>query len=396
MNNIKRYSPKCQAQKENYFITKCAWDPLLNSVEYISSRIQSEQAVFNVIVQEFLKRKHCYLSQKEIATRAKVGFSTAKRAIANLFKAKLLIKIGKYQDYCIYRIPEFLFHKSISSRLKYIIPALQFVFLPYLYCDYSTLFRKRDTYNYNLFINTESVSVTKLKDKLLTKRVENLRPEKRRFGDLDPDFEKKGRVVMEVYGQEPPIVMDLIPEAVEKFKSLELTVAGKVRLSAFPDAVMREIDAVFSRKQGIKEPMAYIFKAALRICDQRNITPDWERKRYLQKHLRVSDNSPCYINYVFKPAQAEPWMKHKSSAISGNKTDASMNKYGAKQDESRLNSNHSAESEDLINKRKSFEATDPFVELAKCEEQYKMNPTNFFVLCSYNAARRRCGLPDQL
>ncbi len=326
INNHTREAAGCQEPNKTFSaIDKRNINLLLNSPK-------SHLIFLNNLIQRSHYHQHIYSRQDTLGRGIDRCPRTVRRICDRLEEWGLMRREWRgVKKTCHYYINPALFSASMVALLKHLLPALIANFL-YINLLFSA---ECPTKELNLFINNKAKRITELRDKHTTKRVENLRVKWREnVTEVPGRFLKRG-VVMEICGEEPPILESLLPKAVHEIKSVQLTLAGKVKLSPFPDAVLKYVDSRLLKAQGIKDPIAFMCKLANQECAAQGIQPRWDLKSYLQKHLRVSDNSPCYTNYVMKPAQSKPWMKYKSSAVAGAKS-SSMDKSGGRSGEERI------------------------------------------------------------
>jgi hypothetical protein len=97
----------------------------------------------------------------------------------------------------------------------------------------------------------------------------------------------------------------LFTTGVEKVATvIPLTLAGKVKVAAFDDRVL--LDALYSYNKSsatIRDPFNWFIKTCGILAAKRNLTPDLQKERSLQKQLNITDAMPR-INMVEKPTIA--------------------------------------------------------------------------------------------
>lgn len=87
----------------------------------------------------------------------------------------------------------------------------------------------------------------------------------------------------------------LEPEVL-KITEIPLTKWGQIRMCAFPAHIITH--ARLSYDKSLKGQAAFIslFQAALLICREKNIEPDWKRVQYLTTFFKQPDNAPMVLN----------------------------------------------------------------------------------------------------
>lgn len=355
-------------------------DPIKQFPHYIADCTDAERLVYNILVKCSFLFKRMFMGQEAIARMAGVCLKTVGRALKKFHKAGLLMKIGRHEKTCIYKLPTFIFEQSIRYQLSYLLPALQFVALTLLFSTNNCQSESCPTSNYSFIKTSQSQHKQYNCKRLNTEKVENLRLKNSENSRFCCDVKKK-RVVMskmtEVYGSEPASPEDLLPKAVQNITSIKLTLAGKVWLSPFPEHVLKKIDCALAKAVNVNDPFRYLFKSAMEECRSQGIQPDWEKRRILTKEFHVSDNSPLFTDYVPNTAKPTTSPVDKSSFVANRSSSQSSFQGKSRDDNIRYNSAHSSMTE---SESKKIVPEDPREELAKYEKLYQANPNEFLAI----------------
>ncbi len=289
-------------------------------INYISHCRTSKLHIINT----FIKLSHTFrevrVSQEQIAKLA--GFKsreTANRIIAELHKEGFLWKAGVYKDVCSYKIPVSIF--KYIKQLKYVLPALCLLHV-------SVLFSKHDhTRYYNYLLNIKRSDRYSIRDSVLLSKEGRANKKKR-------CWRSNGfAMINEVKGEDPSVIFGSFSPAIENFKSLALTDAGKVHLCIFPDKILKIADEQLCKRTAVKDPMGYIFGTCLKLCKENGYKLAIRlRERYIATMgIKYSDNLELYTSCIVKISNSTPTPPQKFSN-------------GIK-DNSQFNANHAAMSE---------------------------------------------------
>lgn len=101
---------------------------------------------------------------------------------------------------------------------------------------------------------------------------------------------------------------ELISPALRTLKSLNLTQAGQVKLSAYPDDAIRWADATIAirnKKSPISQPFSYFNSLCMSYCSDKKLAPQWNHVKKLIAALGIKADEPLLLNKEIKePEQA--------------------------------------------------------------------------------------------
>lgn len=267
----------------------------------------AECRILDHIVSLSYSCKEIYPSYKYIAQRCGVTERTVQRACGKLRRLGLLKIAGKYKGTSRYFINPLILNACIREEIKYLLPSLILVFNKNSIKINSLQSVKCPTIRDSLF--------KKLKHKAEASTLPMLRHTTERQCTRARVYESNQKSWSsmkqdEVYGSAEPTVDELVPAAAMRFKSLALTRAGQIALSAYPNDIIEKADKRLATAGGVEDPMGYVHKICIAECRERKIEPDWKKRATLLSFYSVSDNSLLYENYV-------PKVKKPSTYVAG-------------------------------------------------------------------------------
>ncbi len=87
----------------------------------------------------------------------------------------------------------------------------------------------------------------------------------------------------------------LEPE-VFKITEIPLTKWGQIRFCAFPAHIISQARLNYDKTLKGHPAFVSLFQAALLVCREKNIEPDWKRVEYLARFFKQPDNAPMVLN----------------------------------------------------------------------------------------------------
>lgn len=119
-----------------------------------------------------------------------------------------------------------------------------------------------------------------------------------------------------IKGESMVTPVPVIPKSLENFKSLKLTLEGKIYLSIYPDDILAIADKRLKANIAtVKKPIAYIQSVCNKLCEQRGITPNRSLRYQLAvaHKITLSDNSLLHEPVEIKPVDVIAQPSAKSS-----------------------------------------------------------------------------------
>lgn len=238
-------------------------DPILA----ISSLNKSERSLLNELIR--LKKKHDVVapSQEWLARKLNVSRQTINHSMKKLVSLRFIYKGYRHMRTCFYNISPFLQQDDIAMKLRHLLPVFKCMFLfslsllagitSALSNDFTLDRIRRNNKNIITYFSTRSTR-----------------------GSMNATH---------------TVLLDLS-------KKLKLTRWGQIRLSAFPEHILKEVmeEYEFSLKhqrKSIEMPFHWVYKKCLLECTRNNITPDWALMYELEKSNGMPAN-PKFIQDV--------------------------------------------------------------------------------------------------
>ncbi len=82
-----------------------------------------------------------------------------------------------------------------------------------------------------------------------------------------------------------------IPSYLIQIKSLQLTLAGILELSCFPEVVIKHADKIMSGKT-VEKPLHYFIVIAHRYCKDRGIRPNYQYRDQMKRNFNIEESAP--------------------------------------------------------------------------------------------------------
>ena len=250
-NNYKRNKSTSQQCWPNDIISQ---DPEF----FFRNLTRTQRNLIEILIRWSLKYKHVYFRQDTVASILKISRQHCNRLIQWMRDCGLLVSEYRHKLSCHYTLSSFFFTPSIQSRLRHIFRPLRALSLGLL-CSISS-------------------DVTQYIDKL-NKNLTNLIV-KRQTDESSMQFTQK------YHGDKP------VSEAIRGLKTLNLTRAGQIKLSAFPDEAILDAANAFKYAKKVKDPFGWFFKLCLEYCKRNEIDPDWSFMHALVDKYKISLSAP--------------------------------------------------------------------------------------------------------
>lgn len=83
-----------------------------------------------------------------------------------------------------------------------------------------------------------------------------------------------------------------IPPSIQKLKSLNLTKAGQIRLTCFPDEAIEYAAEKLKYAKNARDPYALFFSVCKEYCQNNQLFPNWERVKSLMQKYTITEDAP--------------------------------------------------------------------------------------------------------
>ncbi len=186
-----------------------------------------------------------YPSQKKIAERVDISPRHCNRILKKLKSKGFLIITYRHRNTCVYELPQALFIDGIKHILMKFIPSLRY--MP-IFLSLSLLYS-----NYVIPVN---LTVLKGINKAVISRYRSM--------------EK------------------FIPKHIRDISLIELTIAGMVKLSAYPKEAVEWGEEQLFYKNNVKDPYGLLFKLLQDYCRREGLEPDWALVDSLKLRLGIT------------------------------------------------------------------------------------------------------------
>jgi len=95
-------------------------------------------------------------------------------------------------------------------------------------------------------------------------------------------------------------------ETVRSIADIPLSKFGQVKLSAFPDFIIKQALQETRRMKFLKDPFRYLFSRCIKFCHDQNIKPEFAWVDSLKKILRMDESMSPVIVTTIKPIKKDP------------------------------------------------------------------------------------------
>jgi hypothetical protein len=305
--------------------SKLSQEFLQDPVLFISYLPDTYRRVFEVLVTFSNYYTTIHLRQDTIAQ--KVGISREYcNKILRFFKAHGLIASHfRFKESCLYQLAIVFYDRKVRTYLSTIIR--DFKWISWTVLLFSLLrsdelsavqFTLSNINSYFIFKSSSKNSYN-LHDKVKVKRQHNLQrqsqavsassfnlhsPSTKRIGLQSPSPKSiEGRQRIGAY------MSELVSAAIRAVKSIRLSHAGQVKLSAYPDEAIKWADetiAIRNKNSPINEPFSYFNSLCMRYCSDKKLAPNWEYAKKLTAALKIKADEPLLLNKEIKEPAAEP------------------------------------------------------------------------------------------
>lgn len=250
----------------------------------VRSLTKSQRLVLNELIGMSGKYKNLYMAQGTIGKNLGCTRRTVNSAMRRLSDLGLIAKKYRYMETSLYWVAPWFKEESIRKLLVKLLPALWFMPIVYLTVFAIPSFAAANfsplNSRYKEFINGNNTSAVQT-GWVLAKQVV-----------LQEDKKRAERIMR----QSNPIR----PEILRVAKKYGFTTAGMIKLMAFGDTAIKEIDEKHWRKiYQARDPFAYMLKLILDWykSNPQNV-PNWYTVYKLQERFGITDEAPRFIkNY---------------------------------------------------------------------------------------------------
>lgn len=239
-------------------------------------------------------------TQTTIANYVGITHDHCNKVIKQLVTWGLIGKEYRHKKSCIYTISSFFYEKNVRPKLSHIFTSLKSILLlaallsvvnNSCQTEYVNQLNRRVNKSFKEEFLSSSLSLNNIKfinyyarTRPLTVGLEG------RMVMLT--MEQKAHILSQVGNVKPE---DVFSPVFDQVKSLNLTVAGKARLSAFPDEAIEYAEKAyqqFPKKQEIRNKYAFFMKLCWKYTNENKLYPDWSWYRNLKHLFSISDNEP--------------------------------------------------------------------------------------------------------
>lgn len=234
-------------------------DAITQDPEHFFRNITKTQ---RVLIEELIrlsyKYKHVYLRQDTLAAMLKISREHCNRLLKWMRQCGLLVSEYRYKLSCHYTLSSFFFNHSMQSRLRHLFRPLRALSLGLL-ASFSSDVTQR---------------VKKLIKNLINPIVQ------RQTSESSMQFTQT------YHGDKP------VSEAIRNLKVINLTRAGQIKLSVFPDEAIVDAANAYTYAKNVRDPFNWFYKLCFDYCKRNDIDPDWDFMHQLIEKYKISLTAP--------------------------------------------------------------------------------------------------------
>lgn len=255
-----------------------------------------QRSILNVIFEFSMCYREIFPTQKTIAKRAKVSRQYCNEILGRLEKLGFISSCYRHMRSCKYKVSDFFKNPEVRSRLSHIFKAFRAIPIQLLTQlnkqGYKVIRCFKNMFKKSESSSSTSTSFSKISDKSLS------------------IVEKLGYRI----SRKPVLSL-----AVRSLEFLDLTLAGKIRLNAFPDEAIIYARDNYPHSKAIDNSFNYFFRICSNYCNERGIKPDWRFVYECMEVYGVSKNTPSvYVkkNKVInhRPVKTKPRKNYKKTS----------------------------------------------------------------------------------
>ncbi len=225
---------------------------------FFRNRTKTERKLIEELIRLSYKYKHVYLRQDTLAAMLKISRQHCNRLLGWMRECGLLVSEYRHKLSCHYKLSSFFFNPAIQSRLKHIFRPLRALSLGLL--------------------KSFSSDVTQVFKKLIKNLINPI---------VQRPAEESSMQFTQTYHGDKPVSV-----AIRELKVINLTRAGQIKLSPFPDEAILDAANAFTYAKNVKEPFNWFYKLCFDYCKRNDIDPDWSFMHELVDKYKVSLLAP--------------------------------------------------------------------------------------------------------
>lgn len=219
------------------------------------------------------------ISQIRIAKELGIHPVTVCRSIARLVRYKFISKsVAKFKETCTYYLNPIFCNPKFVSILSEVLTCLKKTFSLSTFLHFKQKFS-----NANLTISSLSNNILPV--------VSNTKICKY-TGRAGEDFFKKFPKRKE---NEAMDGIEVSPELREVTKALNLTKWGQLKLSVFPDHILKYVLNELRLSKEAQNNFGWFISVAIKSCDREKIRPNWKQYDFLKKKYQQPDNAKMVL-----------------------------------------------------------------------------------------------------
>lgn len=234
-------------------------DAITQNPEYFFKNLtRTQRNLIEQLIRLSYKYKNVYLRQDTLASLLKISRQHCNRLLGWMRDCGLLVSEYRHKLSCHYKLSSFFFNAAMQSRIKHLFRPLRALALGLL--------------------TTFSSDVTQRFKKLIKNLINPI--VQRQTSESSMQFNQT------YHGDKPVSV------AIRELKVLNLTRAGQIKLSAFPDEAIVEAESAMKYAKNVKEPYNWFYKLCFDYCRRNDIDPDWAFMHQLIEKYKISLTAP--------------------------------------------------------------------------------------------------------
>ncbi len=245
----------------------------------------------------YKKRKNIFcISQAWLASRCGITREWANKLLATLEEQGIIKMMYQFKKKSYYRVSSF-FSDEIIASLAHLWRAWPLAFL--VSNPAASLISKKSSH----LLDRKDIYI---KSRTVTESSKHVRARE----DGTDSFKKTERVML-LPSEKRTILEQLsqgiVPanfpsESVRNLTIVQLSKYGQVKLSAFPDHILKEAENKAKKMMHLKNPFAYLFTTCVQLCREKNIEIDFQWVDALKRTLKMDGSCSPVIVQAVRPS----------------------------------------------------------------------------------------------
>lgn len=264
MNHYKR--ERITKQESEFKAPVALFSGIDQLLDYFNKLPRRQRDLLDNIFFPANRHKEVFPTQSTLGKKSKLSRSYTNKILLKFEKQGIIARNYRHMTSNLYKVAEIFNELNVREKLRQLFPA--FKYLPLVLCLARGYTIKT--------INDTQTNIS------LASNIYITNPK----GIKDDNRHPLARAVMQHAAENP------IPPSIQKLKSLNLTKAGQIRLTCFPDEAIEYAAEKLKYAKNARDPYALFFSVCKDYCQNNQLLPNWERVKSLMQKYTIAEDAP--------------------------------------------------------------------------------------------------------